>query len=129
LLKCSNSRPILNRVGNTILFAFMAIILFKMRSELTHITPWVAVATLVLAAGSMLIVPWIMRTEAVRDQTLSICNANRHVGLALLLSGQYLHSKNALPTVACYALVAPLVMWLYSKRIGTRPVSTGRTAL
>jgi len=122
-------RPALNAVGNTILFSFMAIILFKMRSELTHITPWVAIATLVLAAGSMAVVPWIVRSEALRDRTLSICNANRHVGLALLLSGQYLHSKNALPTVACYALAAPLVMWLYSKRMATRSSSAEQTPL
>jgi len=121
-------RPFLNAIGNTILFSFMAFLLFEMRSELTHITPWVAIATLVLAAGSMAIVPWIMRTEAIRDQTLSICNANRHVGLALLLSGQYLHSKNALPTVACYALAAPLVMWLYSKRATTRSSSAAQTS-
>ncbi len=118
-------RPALNGIGNTILFAFMAIVIFKMRAQLAHITPWVAVAVFVLAAGSMAIVPWIMQTEALRDQTLSICNANRHVGLALLLSGQYLHSKDALPTVACYALIAPLVMWLsaklYSARSGAAP--------
>jgi len=122
-------RPALNAIGNTILFSFMAIILFKMRSELTHITPWVAIAAFLLAVGSMAIVPWIMRTEAVRDQTLSICNANRHVGLALLLSGQYLHAKNALPTVACYALVAPLVMWLYSKRVSARSGKSVQTSL
>ncbi len=117
-------RPTLNLIGNVILFSFMAVILFKMRSELMHITPWVAVATFLLAAGSMMIVPWIVRAEVLRDRTLSICNANRHVGLALLLSGQYLNSKNSLPTVACYALVAPLAMWLYSKRFGPQSSPT-----
>ena len=50
-------------------------------------------------------------------QTLVICNVNRHVGLAMLLSGQYLRTNNkgALPAVACYALAAPLIMGLYAK--------------
>ncbi len=109
-------RPAINMAGNTILFLFMAVILFTMRAQLKQITPWVILATLVLAVGSMAVVPLMLRMDAVRDRTISICNANRHVGLALLLSGQYLHSRNSLPTVACYALVAPLVMWIYSKR-------------
>ena len=120
-------RPILNGVGNVILYLFMAIILFKMRSELGRITPWVIVATLLLALGSMAIVPLLLREEApLRERTLSICNANRHVGLALLLSGQYFHSRGSLPTVACYALIAPLMMALYSKRLRPLPPDTIR---
>jgi BASS family bile acid:Na+ symporter len=113
-------RPILNSVGNVVLYLFMGIILFKMRGDLSKITPWVIVATLLLALGSMAVVPLLVRVEALRERTLSICNANRHVGLALLLSGQYFHSKDSLPTVACYALIAPLMMALYSK--GLRPL-------
>jgi hypothetical protein len=108
------------------LFSFMAIVLFKIRAELTQITPWVIAATLLLAAGSMAIVPLLMRTDAVRDRTLSLCNANRHVGLALLLSGQYLHSRNSLPTVACYALVAPIAMWVYTRRFGPQQTTPTR---
>jgi hypothetical protein len=40
-------------------------------------------------------------------RTFAICNANCHVGLALLLSDQYLHAPRALPAIACYAIVAP----------------------
>ena len=111
-------RPALNTIGNVVLYAFIALMLFKMRSDLAHITPWVVIATIILAVGCMAFVPWVMRTEKSRNRTLSICNANRHVGLALLLSGHYLHSKNSLPTVACYALIVPLVLWLYGKRFG-----------
>ncbi len=117
-------RPILNAIGNVVLYLFMGIILFKMRSDLSKITPWVIVATILLALGSMAIVPLLMRVEALRERTLSICNANRHVGLALLLSGQYLHSKDSLPTVACYAIIAPLIMALYSKRLRPLPPNT-----
>ncbi len=116
-------RPALNACGNVVLYGFMAIILFKMRAELTRITPWVIVATLLLAVGSMAIVHLVLRADALRERTLSICNANRHVGLALLLSGQYMRNKNALPTVACYALLAPVVMGLYSKRFRPQPVA------
>jgi hypothetical protein len=30
-----------------------------------------------------------------------------------LLGGQYLHARQALPAVACYALAAPLIMFAY----------------
>ena len=115
-------RPAINTIGNVILYSFIVLMLFKMRSQLAHITPWVAVATLALAAGCMAIVPLVMRTEKIRSRTLSICNANRHVGLALLLSGDYLHSKNSLPTVACYALVVPFLLWLYGKRFSSTSI-------
>ncbi|HLN97361.1 MAG TPA: hypothetical protein VK208_02665 [Pyrinomonadaceae bacterium] len=55
-----------------------------------------------------------LRDVLVRE-TFAICNANRHVGLALLLSGQYTHAKDALPIVACYALLTPLTMFAYVK--------------
>jgi bile acid:Na+ symporter, BASS family len=114
-------RPALNTVGNLVMYGFMAIALFRMRSELMKITLWVVVATTLVAAGSIA-TAYLVQTDAVRKRTLAICNANRHVGLALLLSGQYFHSKNSLPVVACYALIAPLVMWLYSKRFGLQGV-------
>ena len=117
-------RPALNTIGNVVLYGFIALMLFKMRSDLAHITPSVVIATAILAVGSMAFVPWFMRTEKVRNRTLSICNANRHVGLALLLSGHYLHSKNSLPTVACYALIVPLVLWIYGKRFGALPTTS-----
>jgi len=63
------------------------------------------VAALLLAVGSVLAIRFLLRADVLTDRTLAICNANRHVGLALLLSGQYLHAKAALPAVAAYALV------------------------
>jgi len=108
--------PIFNSVGNVILYVFMALMLFKMRSQLASITPWVIVAALILAVSMIGIVPWIMREDKFRNRTLSLCNAGRNVGLALLLSGQYLHSKNSLPAIACYALIVPFIVWIYGKR-------------
>jgi predicted Na+-dependent transporter len=60
-------RPVLNIVGNIILYLFMGIILFKMRGDLSKITPWVIVATLLLALGSMAIVPLLTRVEALAN--------------------------------------------------------------
>jgi len=50
-----------------------------------------------------------------RVRTLEVSNANRHVGLALLLSGQYIHNRDALPTVACYAIVVAVMMMIAPK--------------
>jgi len=107
--------PTLNTVGNVLLGVMMAAVLFKMGPELKLITPWVPVAVVLLAVGSIGAMMVVRMSSGVVRQTFAVCNANRHVGLALLLSGQYIHAKNALPVVACYALAAPLVMFLYVK--------------
>ena len=120
-------RPLLNMFGNIVLYCFMAILLFKMRSQLKEITPWVVVATLLLVVGSIALVHLLVKAGGLRKRTLAICNANRHVGLALLLSGHYLHSKNSLPTVACYAIIAPVVMGIYSKYPRPQLVETSLT--
>ncbi len=116
--------PWINGVANGMLVVFLIVILYAMRAELLKITPWVIVATLGVAAASIAIVHALARVDTWRTRTLAICNANRHIGLALLLSGRYVHAKNALPTVACYALVAPVLMGTYSKafRVKTAPV-------
>ena len=57
-------------------------------------------------------------------QTLALSNVNRHVGLALLLSGAHFQNTPlALPALASYALAAPLMMALYSRWVHHRPVS------
>lgn len=123
------SQSTLNILGNVLLTVMIVLVLFKMGPALEHITPLVPVAALVLAIGSIaaiLIFPF--RQPRIKE-TFAICNANRHVGLALLLSGQYLRAQRALPAIACYALLAPLTMFVYTRfyaaRIGV--VGTGRT--
>lgn len=116
------SQSPLNILGNVLLTVMIVAVLFKMGPALEHISPLVAVAALILAIGSIaaiLIFPFRHRTI---KETFAICNANRHVGLALLLSGQYLHAQRALPAIACYALLAPLTMFIYIK---LRPARTG----
>jgi len=109
-------QPAMTVIGNVVLTVAIVLFLFKMGPvALKALTPWLPVAALVLAVGSVLAIRFLLRADVVTDRTLAICNANRHVGLALLLSGQYLHAKAALPAVAAYALVAPFVMGATSK--------------
>jgi predicted Na+-dependent transporter len=109
-------QPAMTVIGNVVLTVAIVVFLFKMGPvALKALTPWLPVAALVLAVGSVLAIRFLLRADVVTDRTLAICNANRHVGLALLLSGQYLHAKAALPAVAAYALVAPFVMGATSK--------------
>jgi predicted Na+-dependent transporter len=108
-------RP-MTMIGNVVLTVAFLAFLFKMGPvALRALTPWLPVAALVLAVGSVLAIRLLLRADVLTDRTLAICNANRHVGLALLLSGQYLHAKAALPAVAAYAVVAPFVMGATSK--------------
>ena len=82
---------------------------------LKALTIWLPVSALVLAVGSVLAIRFLLRADVLTDRTLAICNANRHVGLALLLTGHFLQAQRALPAVAAYALIAPLVMAATSK--------------
>ncbi len=108
-------QPVMSTVGNFVLTAIIVILLVKMGSALKQITPLLLVAALLIAVGSIAAIRLFMIGNPVLRQTIAVCNANRHVGLALLLSGQYLHAKNGLPAVFCYALVAPVVMMVYMK--------------
>ena len=115
------SQPALNVVGNVLLTVMIVAVLFKMRHELESISPLTAVAALLLAIGSIAAIQLMpFRIPSLRE-TFAICNANRHVGLALLLSGQYLHARHALPAIACYAVAAPLTMLVY---VRFRPART-----
>jgi bile acid:Na+ symporter, BASS family len=104
----------LNVLGNSLLTILIGLILFKMGPALKAITPMLPIVALLLAAGSMGAIWLIGLGDPVTKQTFAICNANRHVGLALLLSGQYLHATRAVPAIACYALIAPVAMFAYA---------------
>jgi BASS family bile acid:Na+ symporter len=109
-------QPIMTMVGNVVLTVAIIGFLFKIGPvALKALTLWLPVAALVLAVGSVLAIRFLLRADILTDRTLAICNANRHVGLALLLTGHYLRAQKALPAVAAYALIAPLVMWATSK--------------
>jgi len=114
------AQPVLNVLGNILFTALVVAVLFKMGPALKDVTPLVPVAALLLGVGSIAATSLARFSDALVRQTFAICNVNRHVGLALLLSGQYAHAQNALPTIVCYALLAPLVMVVYAKLAPTQ---------
>jgi len=111
----TRAQRILNIVGNTLLLVILVVLLCKIGVVLWKESPWVIVAVLLLATGCLLGMRLLLGRPSATVQTLSVCNANRHVGLALLLSGQQSPDERAVPTIAAYALAALLVMWLYAK--------------
>jgi predicted Na+-dependent transporter len=112
------AQPALNLIGNALLTVFLALVLFKLSPQLKAVTPALPLVSLLLALGCMLAV-WVVRLEdPVVQETFAISNANRHAGLALLLSGQYVRAgtaPHAIPAIASYAVVAPLVMLAYAR--------------
>ena len=79
---------------------------------------------LLLAVGCIAASFAILTGGTVMTETLVVCNVNRHVGLALLLSGVYFRNQKALPVIAAYALAAQFMIWLYSKLARYRPIAT-----
>lgn len=109
--------PTLNTVGNLVLTTVFIVALVKMGPALLSLTPWLPVAAIVLAIACIGAIRLILGANPVAARTLAISNANRHVGLALLLSGKYLHRRDALPAVACYAVVVAIAMFIYPKLV------------
>jgi predicted Na+-dependent transporter len=108
-------QPAITFLGNLLLVVVIVLLLWKMRAALAAITPWLVVAAAILAASSILAIRVLLRSGSEIDNTLALCNANRHIGLALLLSGDYLKVRDALPAIACYALIAPVAMVVFAR--------------
>jgi hypothetical protein len=110
-----------NRIGNIVLTVGIIALLWFMREALKGLlTWWLPVGAILLALGSVLAIGLLVRSDdPLVKHTLAICNANRHVGLAVLLSGQYLRAKGTLPAIATYAVIAPFVIgglsWWFRK--------------
>ncbi len=108
-------QPVLNALGNVLLTVILVLLLVRLGPGIRDVHPGIIPGALVLAMtclASVLLLPGA--DERVRT-TLGISNVNRHVGLALLLSERYLYHRDALPAVACYALVAFLVMAAFAR--------------
>lgn len=107
-------QPFLNMTGNVLLTVMIALTLFKMGPILWGVSLLVPVAALLLAIGSIAAVLLLgTNGDPLIKETFAVCNANRHVGLALLIVGQYPNARRAMPEIACYAILAPLVMFTY----------------
>ena len=115
-------RSPLNVIGNALLMVTLIVLLVKMGPALTEVSPWVIIAVLLLAVGCIAASFAILIPATVNTKTLVVCNVNRHVGLALLLSGTYFGTQKALPAIAAYALAAQLMIWLYAKLARYRPI-------
>jgi BASS family bile acid:Na+ symporter len=115
-------RSPLNVIGNALLMVTLIVLLVKMGPALSEVSPWVIIAVLLLAVGCIAASFAILIPATVNTKTLVVCNVNRHVGLALLLSGAYFRNEKALPAIAAYALVAQLMIWLYAKLASYRPI-------
>lgn len=105
----------LNLVGNALLVFMLVFMLYQMGPALGKVSPWLALAAVLLAAGCLASVRLLLAGRSSAVQTLSISNANRHVGLALLLAGQHIHDQRLIPAIAAYALAAAVIMGLYAK--------------
>jgi BASS family bile acid:Na+ symporter len=120
------AQAVLNILANCTLTLVFVVLLWKMGPELRRVTPWVVLAAVLLVASSIAAMRLLMSTDLIGVRTLAVSNANRHVGLALLLSGQYIHNRDALPTVASYAIVVALLMLLAPKLFRQRgPAARG----
>ena len=94
-------QPVLNTVGNIVLTIVLMLGLLKLGPALKAITPALPVVALLLAFGCVSVV-WLMAlSDPIVKHTFAISNANRHVGLAVLLSGEYLHSTRSFVVIAC----------------------------
>ncbi len=109
------AQPKMNLIGNVVLTVVIVGMLWQMGPVLKTVTPWVISAALLLLMASIASMHLLVRLDAVTVRTLSVCNANRHVGLALLLSGRYMHARFALPVIGCYALSLAVMMMLASR--------------
>jgi len=108
-------RRALNVIGNGLLMVALIALLVKMGPALEEVSPWVAIAAILLAAGCIAASFILLAGEKVTTETLVICNVNRHVGLALLLSNTHFKNLTALPSIAAYALAAQLIMFIYAR--------------
>jgi predicted Na+-dependent transporter len=116
----SRIQPAITVIGNALLLVMIVAVLWVMRGDLAAITGHLIVASVLLAIVSILAITLLVRADAETVKTLALCNANRYVGLALLLTRQYTKARHAVPAIACYALVAPVIMLVYARLVRRR---------
>jgi bile acid:Na+ symporter, BASS family len=114
-----------NMIGNGVLILVFALLLWKMGPELRAVTPWIAVAVVLLLMVSIGVMHLLVKGDAVMVRTFAVSNANRHVGLALLISGRFMHSREALPVVASYAIAVALLMVIAPRIFNIRETAAG----
>jgi len=104
--------PWMNWIGNAVLTIRIAALQWVMREALKGLLTWgLPVGAVLLALGSVQAIRMaVSKADPMVRRTLALRNANRRVGLAVLLSGEFLRVKGALPAIAAYAVLSPFVM-------------------
>lgn len=100
----------MNMVGNLVLTLVFVLLLWKMRADLKNVTPWIVLAAFLLLVSTIAAMHLLLRADAITVRTFSVSNANRHVGLALLLMNRFKRTHDALPVIACYAILVVVLM-------------------
>ena len=103
-----DAEPWMSRIGNLMVLAYLLVIMFTLRRVLLA-GPWSAGTGVALAAACLAFGHWLA------GPTIALSNANRHVGLAILIAGLNFKgdAKRLVPFLAAYALLAPLLMVAY----------------
>jgi BASS family bile acid:Na+ symporter len=106
-------RRFLAMAGNLLLVVALLVIAYALGPRLQEITAPGALATVLLAAGSIAAIRVLRPGDRRTADTLALCNANRNVGLAVLLAGQQLRNRNVVPILLCYVLASLFAMSVY----------------
>ena len=104
-----------NMIGNGLLVLVFAVLLWKMGPQLRAVTPWLALAVVLLLITAIAVMHLLVRADPVTVRTFAVSNANRHVGLALLISGRFMQMREALPVIASYAIAVAVLMVIAPK--------------
>lgn len=100
----------MNILGNLLLTVIIVALLWKMGPELRRTSPRIVAATFLLLVVSIAVMRVLMSADRIRVRTLAVSNANRHVGLVLLLMGRFRGTHNVLPVLACYAILVAIML-------------------
>jgi predicted Na+-dependent transporter len=118
----------MNLIGNLALTLVIVLLLWKMRAELATVTHWIVLAAFLLLVSSVVAMHGLLRADPVTVRTLAVSNANRHVGLALLLVGRFKRAHDGLPVIACYAILVAVLMVVAPRIFRPRELAAQKAA-
>ena len=118
----------MNIIGNLLLTAIIVALLWKMGPELKSTSPRIVVATFLLLVVSIAVMHFLMRADRIAVRTLAVSNANRHIGLVLLLMGRFRGTHNVLPVLASYAILVAIMLVVAPRIFRREEVAAKATA-
>ena len=118
----------MNMVGNLLLTVIIIALLWKLGPELRTTSPRVIAAAFLLLVVSILVMHVLMRADRTAVRTLAVSNANRHVGLVLLLMGRFRGTHNVLPVLASYAILVAIMLVVAPRIFRPEKVAAKATA-